>query len=570
MSLVTNRVKKMNTEITREFIFATYVKSKYNKNNDLLVIKEKIYKDDKVKNNLKFIENYQRPFYITKPDYRNHNDKKEYEDITKTECYYSNQINLPNSIYYTLNQQHCSSYLNLSKANNSPFVYGTDISTPVLIANEYKEKYPNINNPNTLGVMDYETDMLNGTGKIISGVLSYKNNVHIAVTEEFLGVHKINGTEKILETLNTRLINNPKLTEYLKDRNINFHVSIVKKASDVVRTLFKAAHTLEFDFLGFWNIKFDIRKCIEALKDDNVDPAIVFSDPRVPKEYKYYRWIEDQLIKKKANGDTNSKNPIDLWHSLIAPASFYPICLMATYRVIRNRDPLRNDYSLDGVLKDELGIGKLYFDDIANKVSGANWHKTMQSNYKLEYLAYMVFDAISVELLNEKTKDISHSIKGFIGLSELTDIKSNPKRLADNIYFELLKDNKILGSTSDKMVSKLDEETPSLKGWISALSSELTDNVGLKLINEYPLLETNISTFCFDLDVSSAYPNAEIALNVSKTTRAFETCKIVGLSDNEYREIGINLTNIPNNALFLASKLYNYPDLTTLLEKFNN
>jgi len=562
----------MSEEIKREFVFGVYARSKTNKGDDLLIVKEKLHKGDKVKNNLRFIKNYQRPFYITKPEYRTHKDKKEYEHLHKTTEHYSNQTQLSKSIFYALNGYHYNGYLPLSKVNESPYVYGTDISTPTLLANEYKTRYPNVKSPNSVAIMDFETDVINNTGDIISGVLSFKSNVFISVTKTFLNLHKINNEVKtILETINKRITNNPQLKTLLEKRNLNFTVSIVESPANVVIDLFNHAHKLQFDFLGFWNIKFDIGKCIKMLEKENIDPAVVFSDPSVPKEFKFYNWQIDQLVKRKANGEDVSKNPIDLWHTLSIPASFYPICLMACYRLIRARDALEVNYKLDTILKKELDVGKLYFDDIAKDLTELDWHKYMQANHKYDYLTYMVWDAISVELLDEKTKDISHSIKSFIGISEFSNIKSNPKRLCNDLYFELLKTNKVLCGVGSGMSTEQDNSLPSLKGWIVALSSELTDDIGVKILSEYENLATNISLHCFDLDVSSAYPNIEIALNISKSTRRYEVCKINGLTELEFRELGINLTNVSGNALSLAKKIYpQYPSLSELLDKFTN
>ena len=55
--------------------------------NDLTLVKENIhYKDGTIKPNVRLIKNNKRDFYITKREFRNHSDKKEYEDVKYSLC----------------------------------------------------------------------------------------------------------------------------------------------------------------------------------------------------------------------------------------------------------------------------------------------------------------------------------------------------------------------------------------------------------------------------------------------------------------------------------------------------
>jgi len=552
------------SSIKREFVFGTYCPNRVDRNKDAVFVKEILHKDGMIKRNLRMIENYQRPFYITKPNYRDHQQKKEFEHLAKLDTYYTNQANLSKSIFKVLNGYRPNNYISIQDMNESPYVYGTDVATPVLIANDYKTKYPDLLTPSTLAVLDYETDVVMGKEYIISGVLAMKDKLHIAVSKEFLGYLAKDAKELIKQALNKYL------SEYMEKNKIEPIITIVDKPSDVVLALIKSAHTWQPDFVACWNIKFDMNKMLEALAMDDIDPAFAFSDPSVPPEYRFFRWREDKDKKSTASGKVTPKHIADKWHTATCPASFYFICLMAVHRTVRARDPYRSSYKLDAVLKDFGVGGKLKFENLQEGLTELDWHKEMQRMYKIEYMVYMAWDGGSAIELDQKTKDASNSVRGMIGLSELSNMKSNPKRLSDDMYFELLKEDKVLTGTSNCMRDELDALTPSLVNWIITLPSELEHHMGRALINEYPKMHTNITTHAFDIDVVSAYPKTEIALNVSKTTRALELCKISGLSDKQQKSLGINMTNVKVNALSLAEKAYKFPDVDVLLQAFIN
>lgn len=384
----------------------------------------------------------------------------------------------------------------------------------------------------------------------------------MAVDRNFLGTIADIAEERIQLALRTHL------GKYIVERNITPTIEIVNSPAEVVISLMRVAHRVKPDFLGFWNISGDAEHMLKALEDANVDPADVFSDPSVPKEYRFYKWIKDDLYKQKANGNKTPKHVSDLWHKFIAPASFQMICLMAVHRAVRGRDQLRSSYKLDSVLHDYIDVGKLKFNGIAEDLTDLAWHKEMQRYHKIEYIVYMAFDGLSEELLDEKTQDISISTRPLLGFSELTRMKSNPGKLADDMHFNVLPKGKVIGSTGPDMSTPLDSFTYDVNGWVLTLSSDLVYDIGLNLINEHKNVKTNISAFVFDVDVASAYPTTEITNNVGKTTCQIETCGIKGLSVKESRAFGINLTNVKGNCLQLARDAYGFPHLDVLLEKF--
>ena len=390
-----------------------------------------------------------------------------------------------------------------------------------------------------------------------------KDKLHLAIDKNWLGKELTENAERdILAGIHEHL------GKYVKERNIDIKISLVDSPAKVVIALMGSAHKWHPDFVTTWSIEADMSHMLAALATEDIDPAYVFSDPSIPKKYKFFNFRKDEPYKTKADGSRSTKAFSELWHTVTCPASFTFVCAMASYRALRTRDQQRSDWKLDGILHDELNLGKLKFKSVPPEVSGVDWHIEMQTKHRIEYMVYLAFDGISVELLNEKTKDLSYTLRGAAGVSEISKFKSNPKRLADDNHFELLKNGKVIGSTSSDMKDEFDELTPSLKNWIIALASELEFEMGVTIIDEFPLLETNVTTHASDTDVTSAYPSTGIAFNASKTTRLFELCKAANLSIDDTRSIGINITSVNSNALSLARMCYGFPDLASQLAAF--
>ena len=259
--------------------------------------------------------------------------------------------------------------------------------------------------------------------------------------------------------------------------------------------------------------------------------------------------------------------PAERWHQVIAPASFYVLDAMCVYyklRIAKGKDP---SYSLDGILGKELGIRKLRFEE-ADKYFGPAWHRFMQTNYKVEYCVYALFDCISMELLDEKTTDLSRQCSSLCGHSEYNRFGSQPRRLCDDLHFVCLESGKVAATTSDKMEDDNDKHVVGLTDWIVTLPSYSVTDDGLKCIEELPNVATQIYAQVADLDVEGTYPNTEIIMNISKETTARELSRIQGIDETTQRAIGINMSGGHVNAVEICCALYKAPTMDMLLAAF--
>lgn len=542
--------------------FATYVKSKDRDDVDVdaHIIKEQIHNaDGTITPNLKIIENYERKFYVTVKGKRNHKQKREWTKKENVIEFSSTQSKLQAACARALGTAWFKG--SMRDLQESPYLYGTDISSTAILKQKYADKWP-IVTPFTNAVFDTETDVVNGTNKIIMATISFKGRIFTAVDADFLKGHAdaINKIQHLADKY---------IGDVLVKRNAKIEVVIVPTEIDIVKATIAKAHEWMPDFLSVWNVAFDINKIIEACDRSGTNIAEIMSDPSVPDKYKHFKFKEGPAKKVTASGVVMSYKPAARWHSVTAPSSFYWIDAMCAYKAVRTGSPEEKSYSLDAILNKELNIGKLKFEE-ANGYEGLAWHVKMQTDHKLEYVVYNIFDCVSMEMLDEKTLDLQLTLPMNAGSSDFANFNSQPKRLADSMHHFCLKHDHVIGCTSGEMKEDEDNETTSLSGWVVMLPAHLIADNGLKIIEENPWLPTNLYSHVGDLDVEGSYPNGGASLNISKETTKRELLKIEGLDEREIRMGGINLSGGHTNAVEIACSLYKLPTFDVLLSRFIN
>lgn len=585
------------SEIQKQCIFAQHLPSRKNRSEDMLLVKERI-KDETGREypNVRLIKNYKRSYWVTKQGKRNHKQKRDYELLENLDEYSCTQANLANHAFKTLNGYHSQNGASLSQVAMSPYLYGADIPSTSIIKESYMSKYPDFMARASMGVMDFETDVVNGKGEdIIIGIFTMESNIYIGVTEEFIGtlpnpeeLFKASSNKVIglfLKQLNDTVIDgnggkNAKWGKPLMDivnskilnlDKLNIQFKICSNEYTVAEYCMEAAKELLPDFLVFWNMGADIGFIENACRKHNKSIAKLFAYKEVPPEFHYYneRW-KDELVKKKANGETMSKDFIDLWHKVRTAAPFQVVCAMAFYHLNRKMSIGKlNSYSLEAILQRELGLGKLYgMVDCGHIIGSYSWHREMQKKYKLEYMLYAIFDGIMVEVLEAKTNDIGISLQTYLNVSDLSKASSNPRRNADSDHFFYLKHGKVITSTSKNMSTELDHMTLSVKDIIITLPAERVTKTGRSFVHGISNDRSRWSFHAGDIDLASSYPTTTVILNASPGTTRIETCKIGNLTDSEIKSVALDLTASKVNAVALSRKIYKVPNLEEALDYF--
>ena len=166
---------------------AVYVPATDGTLNDLLVVKEYVHwKDGRAPTpQLRTFENYKRPFWITKELHRKHEQKKELEKIDRLQKFEATQIGLVRAVSRALGRAPTANS-SLRMVARSPYVYGCDVTTPVLAKHHYLQKWPDCFSDNRVAVVDTETDMVQGHEEIIMASITMKSQVRLVIVKSFL------------------------------------------------------------------------------------------------------------------------------------------------------------------------------------------------------------------------------------------------------------------------------------------------------------------------------------------------------------------------------------------------
>src|SRR5690606_30100783 len=80
---------------SRECKHATYSVSRSGEPHDMLSIKEYVtLKDGRRFPTMRFVKDYKRPYWVTKPHFRTHPDKIEFEKLERVDMFKSTQVRL--------------------------------------------------------------------------------------------------------------------------------------------------------------------------------------------------------------------------------------------------------------------------------------------------------------------------------------------------------------------------------------------------------------------------------------------------------------------------------------------
>lgn len=558
-----------NDQLKFECKFAMYSLGRSG-NTDILFVKENIIHPDGTRTpNTRMIKDMPRDYYLTREAFRDHQDKKDYEEIKKLQKFSTPQWNLANHISRSLGKGATS--LPLKQVCRSPYVYGADIEPTSIIKAMYEKQFPEVGmSPYQVSVLDIETDVVNKEhlNEPLMASLSFKDRSYTFVVRRFF--HEKND-EEIIRRLHECA--HKHIGEVIKERNLKMEYELVDHPADGFIKLFAKAHEWKPDWITGWNVlDFDYQVITNCLETAGINPADVYCDPSVPKEYRHVKYYQGKTHQVKNDGHKETKRPLanyEKWPYVNAPASFRWADSMCAYYYLRTAKGKELNYKLDTISQKVLdGIGKLAFKE-AEGYHGLELHDFMQTNYKYEYVVYNLFDCIVVEMMDEKTNDLAAAVPAFCGVSDYRNFTSQPTRIAEAMHYDVMEQGYIWGTTSDKMRTDLDDNLQSLGGWIVMLPTELVAINGKPMFKELPKLNSYVRTGTNDIDVEGAYPSGTVIMNVGKQTTWIEMTKIEGLDDTQYRQVAVNLAaGGVNNAAEIARMVYKAPELSVLAKEY--
>lgn len=488
---------------------------------------------------IKLINDPVRPFWITKPEYRNHTEKKEFEDEDKCDKILCRESELPERLCMTLGYKNPYMKNNLKRLCNSPYVYGADIDVQTLLKQFYMDKLKAGTLPMfTKGALDIETEVT-GAKRIICSAFTHENHVYAFALKEYcrkhLGKNKFKEVsyEEFMNEINTTL--KPMMDEY----GFSVEFTICNEELEIITGTLDAIHKCRTDFISVWNMGYDIPYILNRLRILGVDPKDVFHDPTLPNEIAFVDWHED---KSEADHYT------DKWHWFTYSGFSQFIDLMCLYARNRKHKGRESSYSLDHILRLELGFGKWNYSPTTN-----HWY---EQNYNyIEYVIYNIIDSYGTYLLDKKTKD-SDNLWGLTELS-LPSQYSRQTVMVRNGAFHIGKSfGKLPASAGTNMSTQVDRMLEKTGG--AVLPPNKAVNVTVPILKEADI-PSQVAIMSVDCDYEAMYPSTTSAFNISKETLLATVIKINGYEQAETEQLFSAVTQPEINAVPICIKFFDMP-----------
>lgn len=497
-----------------------FVHSVYFERNDhnYLIINEKDPETNQSK--LIFKEDSQRPFWVTKPQYRNHTFKKEYEPLGKLDKFYALEHEKYDAAFEAIHGFRPNHSNNPRGILKSPYIYGIDIPLEVLIKTNYIKNNPIIPNI-SIGALDIETSMIGGKEIILMTYLHEDWTFYTGIFQPFLKKPDDNNCDYTIDDV--KAISKAKITKYLDEYNstrgkmmelsfdmLNINYFVSNKEIDVIKWVVDRIHERKPDLCSIWNIDFDFPYILDRIRLLKYDPADILCHPEVPEKFKFVDYRYD-----KSEVDHNSKK----WHSVLISGYTRFIDGMALYARKRLVEKKEVSYSLQYIAEKECHIGKLV-------LPGDGYHYYVQQYHFPEYVAYNDCDVIPMLLMEKKNAD-SKTLIGSLGNSLIENYAHQSKRLTNEFFKYCIENGFLTTAAGSFMKTPFCDKIPSTGGMV--LDPMLTRGTAVAIIKDYAM-SYGLHKYVADLDVKSIYPTLICILNISKETKLSTCLGITGPS----------------------------------------
>lgn len=524
------------------------------------------YSDGSTEVKIRLIKDYLRPVYVTKENARDHIEKKEYESLDNLICQMTTDSDMYQVAANMLGTPHLGGRKNL--LNQSPYLYGTDITASSLIKLESLRRNNFVQSPYTYAMFDVETNPHNDELRVASIVREVNGEYEIYAVVDSDWVKEF----KDVRSLIVKDFQKQYPEEFAKSK---LTINVCDHQLDMIRNVFLTANKWSPDFVGIWNMEFDLHKIIlNILKRYNASPLDYICDQRVPRELRRFDFIPAPDVFVTAGGVHVSKQPADKWHKCYSTTTFHFIDTMCTFRALRLHKPREYSYALDYILRKYNNTHKLEIEE-AEKFSGLKWHLWMQENRKITYISYNFGDNIEPVKLDKVTKDLETSLPVFAEATDFNDFGSSNKKAYCSLYEFCLQKGYILGVGADMSpvykkyaddpnnpeAETYRHDTFSTRDWIQTIPQDNMLPVGMTPFSDYRFVVTSTYGATADIDSVSSYPSCTIAGNVSRTTNVSAVCWIGKYDEFTAKELCLGLIVGNTNTLEICSRSFNLPSM---------
>lgn len=543
-------------KVDRYYIHSAHCKRGDDPTYNAVIVKEEICKTDDNGNvtwepNLKIYPDPERTFFVTMPQFRNHQFKKEFEDKSKLETFRSHDSELRYKISVALGLNPWKTkYKSIRELCASPYIYGADIDTETLVKQAYLKRQPQGKSAEyTAGAFDIETEVV-GEKRINVITFIHEREIYTVALKAFCKEYlpdvdrfRDASKEDCLKVIQDTIGAN--LTEY----KFNLQFEVVDDELELIKWIFARIHECKTDIIGIWNMNFDIPKVLSRIEALGGNAAEIMCPPDLPSRYRYCRYFEDSQ---------KAEHIADKWHWLSCTGYSQFIDSMCLYARLRKVDGRDISYTLDYISTKELGQGKLHFGNITN-------HRHAQKYDFLRYIAYNINDVLIMQLMEFK----NHDIASMIGLSDCSLLKNFSKQtimVRDSDYVYAQENNHIPAAAGPTSFTKWDSEMPKAGGTV--LPPEKAVGVSIPALRGIDR-PTQVSIMTNDLDESQMYPSTLRLSNISKETYYGSVLNVNGYDKSFIEIFGSGLNQPDVYAPSLGNIFFDWPDYEQMLDLYN-
>jgi DNA polymerase elongation subunit (family B) len=203
------------------------------------------------------------------------------------------------------------------------------------------------------------------------------------------------------------------------DNKYNYNFMFFDRERELLESYFSFVHGTDPDILASWNgAEFDNPKLIGRMKENNLNPTDLYSHPSIPSEAR----MLDVVIDRRDNIGIENKS------SYVKSSSrFLNIDMMLLYAGMTKGAKKSGGYSLDNVLKNELGIGKAKFPNNHTIVTApiyCYW----------EFALYSIKDVILLIALDDFKRQLSLLLLDINTSACLFENTTKPTKQGRNYY----------------------------------------------------------------------------------------------------------------------------------------
>ena len=281
--------------------------------------------------------------------------------------------------------------------------------------------------------------------------------------------------------------------------------------------LFQLINKLKLDFVGVWNISFDIPYIMDRMEILGLDPKEVMCHPDFPAKECYFK-------KDKINFAV--KNKSDFFHLTSYTIFFDQMVLYAAIR--KGQSELRSN-KLTYIAQREIGDAKLDYSEEGDL-------KTLGYKNWLLYVLYNIKDVLLQKGIEERTTDVdTYYVTSYQNITPYEDEFKQTKKLRNVQYLFYLRNGLVPGENvngimynSEVKEADDDEEEEDVKFEGALVGNPLLiDNFGMEMFGKKT---NNIFRFNIDFDMSAFYPSTIFAMNIDPSTLIFKMI----MNSNQY------------------------------------